>query len=240
MMRAPDACAHPQSAACRNQGGFTLIEMVVALALVGMMSVAMIEALRFGQRSYEKVINTERAGWEVLSTQRFIRRLVESASVGSGAAGASSNSFAFEGGRDWMILNAPVPMAGQNDGLNHFELVLRPSRDGMQSKELVVRSRVDTAAPSSRQAAYSEELLLERVQGVQWSYLERIQVGGAAHFEWRDEWNNRPELPAMVRLRVEFASRDARRWPDLLVPIRVTHGSTCVFDVVAQDCRRSS
>ena len=35
--------------------------------------------------------------------------------------------------------------------------------------------------------------------------------------EWREGWENQPELPRLIRLRVRFAENDEREWPELIV-----------------------
>lgn len=59
--------------------GFTLIEMVVALAIVAMISVVLFEGLRFSQRAHQKVVERGGSSWQVFASQRLIRSLLESA-----------------------------------------------------------------------------------------------------------------------------------------------------------------
>src|SRR6185295_7118455 len=59
--------------------GFTLVEMLVALALVALMSLAMLQAYRFSQRTLAQVTRLDGGVREVAGAQRLLRRLMEQA-----------------------------------------------------------------------------------------------------------------------------------------------------------------
>lgn len=63
----------------RSQRGFTLIEVVVALAIVALIAVVLFQGLRFGQSAHEKVVDRGGASWQLFASQRLIRSLLESA-----------------------------------------------------------------------------------------------------------------------------------------------------------------
>lgn len=227
------------SATSRNGSrGFTLVEMLVALTLTATMSVAIVEALRFGQRSYEKVARAERVSRDIVNAQRFLRRSIEAAYPQQRSRGSSGSGPAFEGEETQLEFVAPAPVASKGYGLNRYRISLASQDRDSRLHDVVVRWHPDTE--SRAEGDGSSEILLSNVKSIKWEYLERRQTfaataGGAAH--WHAQWRARSDLPAAVRLNVEFADRGAQRWPELIVMLRVTNDSSCVFDVVAQTCR---
>lgn len=198
----------------RQQRAFTLIEIVVSLALIGLIALATFESLRFAQRTHDKVARGGAASWEIFAAQRLVRSLIESADPPE-----------LEGRREGIALTAAAPLAAGGEGLFRYELALHESRG---RKDVLIRWR-----PEHQHAGRSaEEVLIENVAGVEWAFLE-----GSG---WRAEWLERRRLPLLVRMRVLFPSGDSRQWPDLVAATRITADANCVFDVVARQCRAST
>lgn len=211
----------------KRHTGFTLIEMTVALALLGFIAVLVFESLRFGQRSYESATRWGAASWQVFATQRLLRNLIETAYPQQPDSAGVSAEYALQGEAQRVSLIAPAPFAMGGAGLYRYEISLRP--DGAGSNDLVVRWRAESTDESVHAGA--EETLLGRVAEIQVSY----QNGSDWVAHWRES-----ALPRLVRLQVTFAPGDSRRWPDLVVAPRITDDANCSFDVVARRCRGSA
>jgi general secretion pathway protein J len=228
----------PNRTACR---GFTLVEMMVALALLGLLAVLVFESLRFGQRSYEKAVQRGNESWQTFASQRLIRSLIESAYPQDPAPASSLREYGLQGDERSLAITAPAPFAVGGGGLYRYEIQMRPSTAG--EHEVVIRWRPDFAnvAVARAEDAFDEEVLLERVSSLHWSYRVGTQdPGRSENGGWMDSWQNQSALPRLVRLRVKFASSDPRRWPDLIIAPRITDDANCAFDVVAQRCRRDA
>lgn len=231
---------HARSNALRRNacGGLTLIEMVVALALVGMMATVLFESLKFGQRSYQKTVQRGDDQWQIFATQRLIRALIENAYPREPASTDMVREYGLHGNERSIAVTASAPLANGGGGLYRYEIALRGRAAG--GNDVVVRWRPDFAA-TAEAGVIAEEILLERVASLEWSYQGGARdVAGTDDVTWRDAWDNQRALPKLVRLRVSFAPADARRWPDLIVAPRITDDANCLFDVVAQRCRDAS
>ena len=214
----------------RSQRGFTLIEVVVALAIVALIAVVLFQGLRFGQSAHEKVVDRGGASWQLFASQRLIRSLLESAYPREPAANETVPAYGLEGDREKLALLAAAPLAAGGVGLQRYEI--EPRRNERGTMDVVVRWRSDLATAERA----PEEKLIEDVTAVQWSYQGHDSVAEPA---WVEQWHGQ-HLPRLVRLQVRFAADDPRVWPDLIVSPRITDDANCSFDVVAQRCRSGS
>jgi general secretion pathway protein J len=222
----------------RARGGFTLIEMMVALALVSLMSIAMLQAYRFSQRALAQTTRVDAAARDVAGAQRLLRRLIEQAypfetpqTEGSAVAPRG-----LSGDATRLALSAPAPAVG-GIGLYRYAFALGESdaADRFEVSWTLDRNGAGGAAPASKARS---EALIEGVQSISIAYLELVELGnGQIEPNWRDEWIDKRAMPALVRIRVTFAPGDPRHWPELVVAPRVSADANCVFDVVSQMCR---
>lgn len=220
----------PEGAVSRRQQGITLIEVLVALLLLSLLSAGIVSVFRFCERAYWQLTRVDAAQRELVAAQRFLRTVLESAYPFNPPA-TSPATMTFAGGPESLTITAPSPLSDGARGHRRYELFLRTQPDS--SQKLMVRSSLD------RHGAFGparEELLVEKIQSLSWTYLED-QASAAPR--WLDRWNASPRLPRLVRLHVEFAAKDARVWPDLIVDPRITHAADCEFDIVAQSCRQA-
>lgn len=217
--------------------GMTLIEVVVALALLGLLSIGIVSAFRFGELGYEQLVRGDRAARDIVVAQRFVRQAVESAYPFEPTATAGEPQFGLEGLRDRLLVTAPMPLSMHAAGYRRFDMFLLATANGR--KDLVVRSNLDrngaTAIPRG-------EVLVANIAALEWTFLEPIDPAAPAprhEPRWLDRWTATRRLPALVRLRVSFPPGDSRVWPELTVDPRVTDDANCEFDIVARTCRET-
>lgn len=210
----------------KRSAGFTLIEMTVALALLGFIALLVFESLRFGQRSYESATRAGATAWQVFASQRLIRNLIETSYPQHPEAAGVSQEFGLEGEGQRIALTAAAPLAVGGAGLYRYEIALRPRAGG--GNDLVIRWHAQLAGRAEQESLDVEEVLLERVAGLLLAY-----ENGSG---WSERWIE-PALPRLVRVQVTFSSGDSRRWPDLIVAPRITDNANCVFDMIARRCR---
>ena len=233
-------CAARAGQRCRRDGaGMTLIEALVALALLSLLAAGMLSAFSLAHRSYRQVSQSgsERSG--VVLTQQFLRRILESAYPIDPGMGASGTQYGLEGSRDAVSVVGPMPRGLGPRGHYRYRIALRSRPDGL--KDWVLTSGID-ALVSGTEDTSTPDTLLSGIQSVEWSYLEPLETQGSPGQipdRWRVDWEGRAKLPLLVRAHVVFPPSDERVWPDLLVAPMITEAASCVFDAVSQRCRES-
>jgi general secretion pathway protein J len=221
--------------------GFTLIEMLVALALVSLMSLAMYQSFRFSQRALMQVTLVDAAGRDVAVAQRFLRRVIEEAYPFELSLGASPDAAkrGLAGTTRQLEVSAPAVAAEGSKGLYRYHIAF----ESVPAGDLVATWGQDRngVRAQSGERNISREVVLSGIQSLSFRYLELIEhPDGQIEPHWRDSWLDKSALPALVRVQIEFAPGDKRRWPDLIVAPRISTDANCVFDVVSQSCRIAS
>jgi general secretion pathway protein J len=220
--------------------GFTLIEMLVAVTLMALIGIAVTDGLRLARRSLQTAATADRDSWEIVAAQRFLRRALESTEPGGSAESESGTGVKGEGSR--LTFRAAGPLS-VNEGIpSVFDIRVVPETRNVHQQDLVVRWQAQTADTDlASDVANPGEVLVTGVRSVRWQYLPASlpSDGITEASAWLDEWKNRSDLPALIRLEVIFAPGSRRIWPPLVVRLRLTHDAGCVFDVVAQDCRKA-
>ena len=214
-------------------GGMTLMEVMVALAVLSLLSAGMVAAFRVGHRTYDRLVQADRSYWDVVVAQRFLRDTLEAAYPFEPGGSSAAAGAGLDGSAERLSVTAPGSLADNATGFRRFSFSLMRRADGFD--DLVATSSLDRngSAASDLSQTPDAETIIARVKGVEWGYLDTGK--GTV---WQSSWAER-RPPSLVRLRVFFPKGDARRWPDLIVAPRITDDANCQFDVVAQACRES-
>jgi general secretion pathway protein J len=210
-------------------GGFTLLEMVVALALMSMIGATLFVSLRFAQRTFDRIAQTDNSIAELAAGQTLLRALLEGAYPFALADGVATPTI-LEGRRNEISFTSASTHGAGGNGYHRYKLFLRSRPDAYFDVVLQWswdRNGATIGMPSG------EEVILSKIDGLEWAYLMEKNTNRL----WLDEWREPATLPSAIRLRVKFANADPRHWPELLVATKLTDDANCEFDVVAQGCR---
>jgi general secretion pathway protein J len=192
-----------------NQKGFTLLEVLVSLVLLGLLLAALGQGLRFGLSAWELQKKAVDRTESLEATDRALRLLIEG--MDPGVIGGVQPPVV--GRQDRMSFVAPLPAAVAID--RRAEMTLIVADQG----RLVLRWRAHRhEKPFGALPRETDALLLEGVERLELAYWKprgRNFDGG-----WVDEWAQ-PGLPGLVRIRLHFGEKDPRHWPDIVVaPVR--------------------
>jgi general secretion pathway protein J len=216
---------------CSRQRGFTLIEIVIALSIVGALLVIMFGGLRVGLGAWRR--GEDRA--ELLEHERNVDQMVDHAVTGSylynpgtspagtsppatGPAGASSATQAgilFEGAPDRVAFVTVAPPVPSSVPIAFTAVTI--SLETGPTPGLAVRQR---ALPNTEPFEAVPPIFVDSaVTALRFRYLR--EVGG----EWEERWDATKEkaLPVAVEVMIttQYGSRRIEH-PPLVIPIRVT------------------
>lgn len=185
--------------------GFTLLEMLVALTVLGFILVGLAQGMHFGLMAWSTETRLSAGNADLETVDTMLRRVVEGA-----APGGDLDPAPFAGSSDRLGCITALPNAAGPLPDRQMQAVLMVDAQ----HRLVLRWRpYVNATPLRPPPAPTETELLNNVARLRIAYW---RPGGG----WLDAWRA-SDLPTLVRMHVEFVSGDPRHWPDIVAATRL-------------------
>jgi general secretion pathway protein J len=213
------------------ESGFTLVELLVALTLLALLSVALFGSFRLGARAWDRTTAHTNAIEDVRVAQDLLRQEIASAYPLYSTADPTHPRIDFEGRRERIRFLAPAPAALGGAGMAYF--TLSTDADGGE-KRVLLSVRLELANEDSPTAS-ATEALVDDIQSLDIAYYGTNSADTPA--TWLDQWVDAVRLPRLVRVRVRFPEGDLRVWPDLLVIPEIAVDQACAYDPLTKYCR---
>jgi general secretion pathway protein J len=188
------------------QSGFTLLETLVALVVLGMLISGLTQGLRIGVSAWQTQRQGIAARSDLHGTDALLRTLV----TGMDPGGVSGEPSIIVGTAHSLAFTSTLPQAA--DGSATREADLRLLVDDDHQLQLLwlthVRNRIQPAPLPERAT------LLQQVDHLEIAYWKDARDG------WLSKWTG-PMLPRLIRFRIAFSDPGRRRMPDIVVsPMR--------------------
>lgn len=179
--------------------GFTLLEMLVALAVFGFLLVGLSQTVRFGLTAWHQDARLSDGKADLDAVDRSLRAIVENLASNGDEGQPSVDGL---GDRLSGITRLRVPGSG---------LATIPVEAGLavSGSRLVLRWRPYHHGIALGPAqAPAEAELIGGIAGVAIEYWRSPGV-------WVSHWQE-PDLPMLIRFRIVFAGPNPRHWPDIV------------------------
>ena len=202
------------------EGGFTLLEMLIAVALLGLTATLLLGGVQIGTRVLEGTTRRTDRSAEVAAALDFLRsRLAEAQplSVKDAEQPEAKPKVAFDGAQNGLSL---IRLASPYQAQGGYQRLSVSLAQGGGGPALVASAAPYPPLPDGAAGAPRRSILLADVAAVEFAYFGRD--GENRRPVWHAEWHGRPALPLLVRLRIAFS--DGRQSPDLMVAPRLAHG----------------
>lgn len=209
-----------------GEAGFTLLELLVTLALLSLLSLALFGSIRYGTRIWEASRGIEAQTESVRHAEQTLFRLVSTAYPKFVAKDALHASVAFSGDAASLELMAPdTTLPGALD------VVIIHQTESASGGALVVERKLELGAESQQP---DSERLLTGVRQVSFEYFGPRKPG--AKPEWQSSWIAKTRPPRLVRITAVLDDRSVA-WPDLIVAPQIEADVSCTFDAVSGFCQ---
>ena len=199
----------------KNQAGFTLLELLIAMVIVSMVLTTAFAAIRIGNRSWEAGHDRSDSIEEMRSFAQFLRRQMGQTVLASWQD-ENDARIAFTGRQRLVRFVAPAPFESDSVGLLTYALIFENRPDNSTLR--LEYAAYDPGATDFRTSPNANEIAFTTTfESVALDYFGPVDMDSRE--TWYSEWPASAEmLPKLVRIR--FSPKDEGvGWPDLVVPL---------------------
>lgn len=219
-----------------SESGLTLLEVIISLAMIGLISSLALGGLRLGARTWDTVTVRAEATGRAQTVRAFLQRGLGQTMPLLQRDDSRDPALTFAGEADSLAFVAPLAAHFGLGGPQRLRLFIVETASAT-GKQLVMLRRpyVDGDAFHEDDSEIDEaHVLLENIAEARFSYRAAGEDGEAG---WSDSWRGEGELPGAIRIRISFNNRDLGDWPDLVVNRRITAEPDCLIPVGTTRCR---
>jgi general secretion pathway protein J len=199
----------------RTAAGFTLLEVLIATSLLGMMMVVLTGSLRIGAASWDAGEERMAEAGRLFTVQNFLRHHIGSALPLTGTIEGGRTVFMFRGGINHLEYVAALPPQVHTGGLYRFSLYVSK---GEEVRDLRLAIFPYQSGPNMKEVAepVDDLVLMENIGSLRLNYWTRGNQQQSP--EWLEEWEQNL-LPALVRMEIEPAQGEP--WPTLTIAPKI-------------------
>lgn len=193
------------------QRGFTLLELVVAITLMGLILAALYGGMRLGINSWDTGEHRAEVTNRLRLTQEFLRRLLTVSVPAFRGNEQQERVVTFTGNSEQISFVAPLLAQFGQGGLHLIQIYAANGR---------LMLRWHPYLPADLEAGTAQEaVLMEGVTEVEWGYFGAEKAAPpeeAVPSTWQSAWTQASFRPKLVRLNLNMSGGT---WPDLVVAL---------------------
>ena len=222
----------------RSGAGFTLMELIIALAMVGLITLLLFSGLRIGSRTWEGLDAVAARTDDLRLADGFLSRTLAQARPATVVYDGEQRQV-FAGDAERIDFAAPLSQHVGVPGIYILRLALEGSGE---RRELVLTRWLihpeiwegDSEIPpweplddvdgsgldgipldaDAAGGAFGRTLLLDGVSGLQIDYFGALE--GDLEPDWHEEWLDQRAMPLLVRIHLDTPDQS---WPDIIVSL---------------------
>lgn len=201
-----------------RRDGFTLIEVLIAITLMGMIMVLLFASLRAAGQSWGSGENKIAASNQKAVVYQFFKRHLSTIRPLSmpnreDPLGVEATEQVFMGTQQSLRFVAGLPAASTRKGLQIFTIQADPRNPAIIQVGLMPYRQQETDV----ETAEPPVVLIEDVADFRFSYFGKTE--DAAEMTWLPEWTEADRPPSLIK--VSIALKDRSYWPDMIFALKI-------------------
>jgi general secretion pathway protein J len=197
----------------KASAGFTLIEVLIAMTLLGIMVVLLFTSMKICADSWQKGEDKITQVNDVAVVYQFFQHHLSTAKPLWDDFTDGNEVFAFQGKSQELQFVSSFPASAKKSGLQYFSLKLIK-----EGNEQLIQVSITPFFPSAEGEEWRKEevTLLRHVSRFSLSYyaLDESETEGV----WQEDWLEQNVLPRLVKIKIE--RDDGSFWPEMIVELK--------------------
>ena len=202
----------------RSSRGFTLMELLVAMTLLGILMTALFGSLRLGTRVWEASDRVLKSEGQVMPIRSFLKDRLEQTMPVVLLLQDGEREIVFAGEPSALRLASTM---SESVGFGPYIIEFLPT-PGDKGSDLSIRWRLVAGVDddeSDEGGAIGRRVLIQDVETVSLGYFGVKEAEAVA--TWHGTWQGEEHLPDLIRIELGFEPGSERRWPPLIVSPKV-------------------
>lgn len=200
-----------------SQAGFTLLELLIGMALLSIMMTLLFGAIRMGSRIWESGEKRAANADQMLIVQNFLRHHLTVARPVFDDFSSKDKVFSFSGTDNWIEFVSELPFSAIQGGIHHFRLEVV---EGEESNTLVAQIRRFYPSLNGKENTIEDVRLLPDIHSFELSYYGTEEAKSEeSTADWQQDWQGRDFLPLMIRIVIQM--QDGLYWPPIVASPRL-------------------
>lgn len=216
-----------------TDAGFTLLETLVALALLGLMSLLVFALLKTSGTVWARIDDRSTITGDRLRVQEFLREVITATYPAVVKRPDGSSLVAFRGTAGSLELASVLPQSAAIGGFQRIRIWVAES-EGNRRLMLAWRPERNDYHFGAGTGSDNESILIEHVAALALAYYGRLR--GQPREAWHNEWRDQAGLPRLVRVGFRGGAGEPSL-PDMIAAPRIDVDATCVLDPLTKGCR---
>jgi len=214
-----------------NSSGFTLVELLVVLAILGLLLALAFSMFRLASGVGQHVSDASAATSEDAAIESFLRRAIGGAYPAHIIVDPMHDRVSLQGSSDRLEFTSLLPHIA---AFGHQRVALyRDDHNGKSPLILVWAPERDLPDSVSDTDKAQHLSLLPDIASIKFQYYG--EADGASAAEWRDDWQDRKTLPKLIR--VTIARKNGEPSESFDVAPRLDVDANCLLDLLTYACR---
>ncbi|HET7845406.1 MAG TPA: prepilin-type N-terminal cleavage/methylation domain-containing protein [Xanthomonadales bacterium] len=208
--------------------GFSLLEVLLALVLLGLLMAGALTGIRTATRSLESGESLIERTNKIRVAQEFLRRQISNAlALPFEVKQPTGEPVVMLGERDELTWVSGMPGHMSRGGAYVQRLTFERGNNGTQlvfrhaiPKPVTERSPGDDLFEDAEREPV---ILLEHIRSARFEYRALDDRGRLG--DWKDDWDMPGRSPLLVRVEIEFDRESRLAWPEFVVPLMIDPGA---------------
>jgi hypothetical protein len=228
-----------QAIANDPEAGYSLLELVTAIALLALLSIPLYAGTRFGVTTWQTSHQTSSELEKLILVRARLKQWLQYSYPHDFNRAVEEKTFPMAGNEQYVEFVGPINPDPRFNQLYKIQVFLN------EKNQLIARFNIDplnlppvnlneVSSDLDKDQNYTNHILLNNVSNFSISYMKHPDL--TAVYDWQDSWNSNVQLP--IALKIKIAVEDNRlSLGDLIIPLNIREWSHCGYDAEKKLCR---